>query len=589
MQRKYILLIIFQAWVLSCTYTQHQYMIQYDSKEIVTGIKQGAWEDSVSILKFLHKGISKYHADGYVTASIDKLKFQNDTCHIQLFKGPLYKIKKIEIDESTQLIINAAGLSSFKINNTTPDSIRINKYMNGILEFMIRNGHPFASVYLDDVQIQDGEISAMLKVDAGKQITFGEMDVQGRSIVSKNFLVQYLAIKNGQPYDHEKVLQIRPKIRDLPFVEEYEPPTVSFINEQAIINLPLKAKKSSIFDFIIGLAPSTENGVRKWNINGEFNGDVFNKFGQGERIQLKIKRLTAEDQSLFLAGSYPYLLNTPLGLEGEISIVRNRNKSVDVTTKIGAQYILSGNETAKVHWNLRSSRLTAVDTARLISTRRLPSQLDYDFKGGGLTYQFRNVDYKFNPKKGWEVEIGLDAGVRSIVKNSGIQTIKTSQIDFSKAYDTLSASAFQVNGGLTVNKYFPVSNWAALKASITGGVRYNNGKVLENELYRIGGNKLLRGFDELSILTDMYAVFTTEFRIILDQNSFLSFPFIDVSRNRVYINELPVWDTAIGLGLGMNFATKAGIFNLAFSAGKRLENPFDFGKAKLHFGYVNLF
>jgi hemolysin activation/secretion protein len=113
--------------------------------------------------------------------------------------------------------------------------------------------------------------------------------------------------------------------------------------------------------------------------------------------------------------------------------------------------------------------------------------------------------------------------------------------------------------------------------------------VLENELYRIGGNRLLRGFDELSILTDYYAVLTSEFRLLLNTDSYLSFPFIDFSRMRTFVEGEPIIDNAYGIGLGLNFSTKSGIFNISFAAGSRLQNPIDFNNTKVHFGYVNLF
>ena len=120
-------------------------------------------------------------------------------------------------------------------------------------------------------------------------------------------------------------------------------------------------------------------------------------------------------------------------------------------------------------------------------------------------------------------------------------------------------------------------------------MQYNAKQLFDNELHRIGGNRLLRGFDEQSILTDKYLVSTAEFRLLLDRNSYISFPFIDYGITHVKDGEEQIWDSAISFGMGINFATPAGIFNVSFAAGKRLGNPLDFGNTKLHFGYVSLF
>ncbi|WP_315820083.1 hypothetical protein [Paraflavitalea speifideaquila] len=45
----------------------------------------------------------------------------------------------------------------------------------------------------------------------------------------------------------------------------------------------------------------------------------------------------------------------------------------------------------------------------------------------------------------------------------------------------------------------------------------------------------------------------------------------------------------MGLGLGMAFETKAGIFNISYAAGKRDDAKFNLRQAKIHFGYVNYF
>lgn len=589
MQRKHIIFTILLLIFASGLKAQRMYTIYLDSDVEMNEIKSGTEMDSVSIIRTAHRVTSELHDKGYITATVDAISFKDKVCSIKYFKGNVYKISAIHIQEKDQPILTAAGLASFKLNNTIPDSLRQNKYMTGLLNFLVNHGYPFASVSLVNVAIEQGNISANLNIVPGKQINFGQIKTEGKIIVGEQFLARYLEIKKGQPYDHNKVLNVRQKLRNLPFVEEYESPKISFVNNEAILYLLLKSRKSSTFDFIIGLAPSLENGIRKWNINGEFNGDLYNKLGAGERIQIKLKRLTAEDQALYLAGSYPYLFKSPVGLDASLSILRNRNQSIDLSANLGAQYILSGNKTAKVYWSLRSSRLSTVDTTRIKSTKKLPNQLDYNYKGGGVSFHYNKLDYRFNPRSGWLMEFAADLGERSIVKNNIILGISSPSVDFGSAYDTLKINTLQLNTSIAVHKHFAVSTWASVKTSLQGGFKYNDGRVLDNELYRIGGNRLLRGFDELSILTDLYGVLTTEFRIILDQNSFLTFPFIDIARQRVYIEDIATWDTAIGLGMGINFATKAGIFNLAFSAGKRLENPFDFGKTKLHFGYVSLF
>ena len=66
-------------------------------------------------------------------------------------------------------------------------------------------------------------------------------------------------------------------------------------------------------------------------------------------------------------------------------------------------------------------------------------------------------------------------------------------------YDTLSGKTFRFNLEGTVEHYFPVMDRSTVKASAKTGAIISEKGILQNEQYRIGGNRLLRGFDEESI------------------------------------------------------------------------------------------
>lgn len=48
-------------------------------------------------------------------------------------------------------------------------------------------------------------------------------------------------------------------------------------------------------------------------------------------------------------------------------------------------------------------------------------------------------------------------------------------------------------------------------------------------------------------------------------------------------------DRPYGFGAGLNFETGAGIFSLYYAVGRQFNNPVEFNKAKVHFGFVNYF
>ena len=55
---------------------------------------------------------------------------------------------------------------------------------------------------------------------------------------------------------------------------------------------------------------------------------------------------------------------------------------------------------------------------------------------------------------------------------------------------------------------------------------FQSGKIFRNELFQIGGYKLLRGFDEESQYLSQFAIGTVEYRYLVGQNSFF-YAFVD--------------------------------------------------------------
>ena len=139
----------------------------------------------------------------------------------------------------------------------------------------------------------------------------------------------------------------------------------------------------------------------------------------------------------------------------------------------------------------------------------------------------------------------------------------------------------------SVAKYFPMGKQGTFKTAFNGGTILSD-NIFKNELFQVGGYKLLRGFDEESQYVSQYAVITLEYRYLIGLNSFF-FGFIDGgwasnnSRNAKYTH------TYFGTGLGLALETKAGIFNLAWAVGKRDDTPFNLRQSKIHFGFVNYF
>jgi outer membrane protein assembly factor BamA len=203
---------------------------------------------------------------------------------------------------------------------------------------------------------------------------------------------------------------------------------------------------------------------------------------------------------------------------------------------------------------------------------------------------YDKTDFRFNPKKGYGFLINTGVGLRRIVANTKIVTLKDSanpEFSFRSLYDSLSANSNQYRITIRAYKYWPLTLHTTLKTQTDLGYIIGNTPVV-GELFRLGGNKFLRGFDEESVLVSNYQMCNVEYRVLLDQYSFLSV-FTDAAYLKRYSSNQYIQAIHLGLGAGFTFQTKAGIFNMSYALGRTDTAPFNLRSAKIHFGYINIF
>ncbi|MBK8562684.1 MAG: BamA/TamA family outer membrane protein [Saprospiraceae bacterium] len=175
------------------------------------------------------------------------------------------------------------------------------------------------------------------------------------------------------------------------------------------------------------------------------------------------------------------------------------------------------------------------------------------------------------------------AGTRTIERNQAILNIAES------FYDTLPGRSFRFQLETRLERYQPLLERSAVKLSARTGAIFSEEKVYQNEQFRIGGNRLLRGFDEESVFATLFAVFTLEYRLLIGQNSYFytfgDYGYVEDKR----IGQSSRYDNPLGFGGGLTFETSAGVFGISLAVGKQSGNPLDFRNPKVHFGYVSVF
>jgi hypothetical protein len=374
-------------------------------------------------------------------------------------------------------------------------------------------------------------------------------------------------------------------------VQQQQPWNLTMLGAGSIVNLYLKPKKSSEINALVGFLPSSDPILgNKILVTGEATVALKNALGNGESIGLNWQQLQAGSPRLNLLFNQPYLFHSPFGLNTTFDLYKQDSSYINVNLVVGAQYSLSANQSGSVFIQEASSSLLNVDTLEIIASHTLPATADINAVSIGVTYDLNNTNYRFNPLKGSELSFLGSVGTKTIKENALIAQLKDpndSSFNFGSLYDTVKRHSYEFLVKVAAAHYFPLSHASTLKLGFNGGV-FSSPKTYRNELFLIGGYRLLRGFDEQSILASQYTVGTLEYRYLVGLNSFL-FTFVDGGWAK---NDVPGYhlnNTFIGTGLGMAFETKAGIFNISYALGKRDDTNFNFHDAKIHLGYVSIF
>ena len=522
---------------------------------------------------------------------------------ISIIPGNRFRWSNLENGNISPEILEELNYGELTFKNKIFNRKELSIFQLRILKYEENNGFPFAYIFLDSIQVQsDSLISAKIYLDQGPEIRIDSFQLEPKIKdnspqkirISKKYLMNYLGIKKGSLYNEEQIIKLRTKIRELSFLNSYRDPQVLFRENNATVLLFLESRNSSKFDILFGLLPSTNPVTRQqqFNFTGNVNIDLINSFGRGERILGSWQQFQRGRSELKLGFSYPFLFNTPIGIDAKFELYNRDSTYIDIIPELGLSYMFDGNNYLKVFWKNMTTNVQNPNINSVLINKRLPSILDVRNNSFGLEYYFQRLNYRWNPIKGFELKVTGSVGYKNIKPNNAIISLTdpaAPDFSFSSLYDSLNLRTVQYNAQFSYAHYFKLWKQLCLMGRYRTAIVYNNNNQLyNNELLRIGGQQIMRGFDEQSIFASWYQVLTTELRFLLGTNSYayLFGDFSHVQNNSVENNNNTF---RYGFGLGIALETKIGIFGLSYALGSTIDNPIIFRNGKVHFGYINLF
>lgn len=524
---------------------------------------------------------------GYIVFSVDNITYDSLQAEVQLYLGEQFRWARIATQPKDEELLQAIRWPARSFSNNGFDFPAFQTWQEKLMNYLEESGYPFARIYLDSISIEGKEVAALLKVDRGPLYIIDSIRVNGDAKISKEFLERYLEIPKKSIYNKKKLQSISQRLKQVTYIEEVRPSTVTMLGTGSILDLYLKPKKSSQLNVLAGFLPNSNPDEKKrFLITGEANVLLRNSLGVGETIGLNWQQLQAKSPRLNLLYDHPFLFRSPVGLNFTFDMFRKDSTFLNLNMQLGTNYMVSATQSASVFIQRRQSILSAVDTFEIKQSRSLPQQADVSSNNLGVAFLVNTTNYRFNPQKGAEFSVSASAGTKKIKKNNQILELKDPSFNYESLYDTAKMKTYQLRIVASAAKYFPVGKQSAFKTGINAGV-FQSGNYFLNEFFQVGGYRLLRGFTEESEYLAQYAIGTLEYRYLIGLNSNF-FGFVDGGWGR---NPLQVKKeyTYVGTGLGMSFETKAGIFNLVWAIGKRNDTELNLRQSKVHLGFINYF
>lgn len=501
--------------------------------------------DSVYYGNSFNQYLDSITASGYYTLKITAKK--TNPCEIYFDKGSyLERIYLSKIPIKNSLI----QYDSIQKLYYTDD---LDGYIQLVKDSLENAGNPFSEIIVEPMGWRNATAMAQIKLKADTARHINDIKFIGYDRIPK--FVEKDILRKNLLYTSENSAFIEQKINTYSFLNQTEAPRVSFTKDSTTLYIYVTKRKQSIFDGLIGFE-SDEEG--KFNLQGNVNIALINAFNGFEKINLQWESGLNKSQQLDFGAHIPYIFNSPLGIAAKLNIHKQDSSFVRLNMSNSIVYQFSPTHYLGGNFNLAGSNFINGTTA---------GQQDYTKNGFGITYYYQTgIDRVFRENKTF-IEV-----------NSGLWKRKFNDESLGTTSQTDIIYMVRRQQALWKDHY--------VYAALSGSNLIQEGVYLENDMYLMGGFNSLRGFNQNSIITPSFNMLTLSYRYI-PSNQILFELFSDLALVKSIDNQTS--ETLNSIGLGMQFFTRFGIFQMNYALGKTANTGFDFTNGKIHIGVMSFF
>ena len=507
---------------------------------------------------------NQWFEKGYYLASFKPLYRSSTEIEVLVEIGSHFPNVAMVIHDSIKSQLRSFGIENISKNalKTSPSLFKL--FIDKTLKAYANNGYPFAQVFFTEQEIIEQQIQIQMNISSGKFYRFSDIIVKGDSSISKSTVQNLLGIKINDIYSEEKLSSIDRILQQTNFINVLKKSELLFTENGVELYVYLENQKMSSMNGAVGLQPNPQ--TQKIGLTGDVQIKLLNVFKKAELIDVNWRSIEPQTQALQAKLNYPFLFKSPFGVDLKFNLYKRDSTFLDLKSFIGIQYSFKNNVQLKGFYQINSSEiLSKTSNPSSLFSYLAPIKLN----SYGLSLQYKRINYLPNPSKGFSLYIETSIGNR---------TIKKENTALEKSY--VYKSIFQYVS------YIPITKRNIIKVGVNFE-SYTSPTIFQNERYRFGGLNSLRGFNEEELFASTKMISSLEYRFLLDKNSNV---FVFYDQGIYEDNSLSYKiDNPFGVGAGISFGSRIGIFSISYALGKQLNNPIEFRNGKIHFGYITYF
>ncbi len=486
---------------------------------------------------------------GYIDTTIDSITKQNDTLfNAYLFLGKKIRRIKIQYDstfnaELLNFINHKKGDNFFEI-----DISELESSLNELNSKIAEQGDPFSSLQLINISKLNSDLmSADLKITNNQKRRIDKIIVKGYEKFPKSYVKRFLKLRTGKSFNLNAIRDKVELLQDLRFARKIKDPEVLFTKDSTTLYLYVEKTRTNNFDGFLGFG--TNENTNRIEFDGYLDLRLINNLNFGETLNLFYKSDEIDQQTFRVDADLPYLFGSPVGLQVGLRIFRK-----DST-------FLNANQYAKINYQINAKHRIGVGITSTNSTNLLENDTallnDYTSNFYTLSYNHTKAQF-YDPLFPINFWFDFSSGFGNRNNDFGKQTQSIFNLD--------------------TYKIFNLNNKNSVYTRFNGAILTSD-DYLDNELFRFGGINSIRGFEENSLVANLYGVINTEYRYRLSSSIYVH-SVLDAAYFENQITDTR--EKLFGFGFGLGLLTNAGLFRLNYSSGKSENRQFRLSDSKVH-------